>query len=132
MSTGFSSAKLDVPRREAGVVGQRMAEDVDPVRAQHVEKPLGVADAGDGVHLRARKRPKRQFRGRRTSATALFASSRMLSAPSSSARPPFTTIASATASRERVSRSGPAGSSQPLPKRRSPSMTTTSQSRARA
>ena len=56
----------------------------------------------------------------------------MLKAPSSIARPPFTTTASATASRERVSRSGPAGSSQPLPKRRSPSMTTISQSRASA
>ena len=52
--------------------------------------------------------------------------------PSSKARGPLTTTASAAANRAGVSRSGPAGSNQPLPNRRSPSMTTISQSRPSA
>jgi hypothetical protein len=45
---------------------------------------------------------------------------------------PFTTTASTVASRETGSRSGPEGSGRPLPKRRSPSTTAISMSRASA
>ena len=121
----------DVGGPQMRVVRQRMTENFDAVRTQHVEETLRVADAGDGVHGAAREfvsalgvPPIRL--------NAPFASSRMLRAPSRRARPPFTTMASAAAKRAGVSRKGPAGSSQPLPKRRSPSITTISQSRARA
>src|SRR5258706_1855373 len=40
---------------QARVVRKRMTDDLDAVRAQHVEESLRVADAGDGVHRASRE-----------------------------------------------------------------------------
>ena len=104
------------------VVGERVLDHIDARGAQHREEARRVADAGDGVNALPGEISARLL-SRPIDAAAALSPTSASGTHLRGRLPPLQTRNSTVARRASGSRSGPAGSSRPLPKRRSPSIT---------
>ena len=121
ISTGRSLPNWKSACHVAMVVGECVRDDRDAHCAQHAEEPLGITDAGDRMHALAGERATAPARARRRSGPHVrrAGASATRRSPRRSHPAPvggrLTTRKSQRAARATGSRSGPAGSSRPLP-----------------